>query len=216
MQMYSPSRQTGPDFLPPLCDTSESLNAFNGLTNEYLCPCLSNGNQFVSSHKRDVNCEMFCHGRAGLDEDCEHGSRMGCYLTRHSRSLAGREMMMRSFFANSVTKATSELSERSKAWQRETHRQTGRQKERRLTFLFDTVKSYTTLIYGHSIRPKDRQSDESLKKALTFEKMWSWKTQLIQSNPNQATQSNHSDLIKPPKWGWWWNCLIPVICSEHN
>lgn len=36
-------------------------------------------------------------------------------LTRHSRSLAGREMTMRSFLANSVTKATSELSERSKA-----------------------------------------------------------------------------------------------------
>lgn len=45
------------------------------------------------------------------------------YITKHSRSLAGREMMMRSFFANSVTKATSELSERSKAWRTETYRQ---------------------------------------------------------------------------------------------
>lgn len=38
-----------------------------------------------------------------------------CYGTRHSSSRAGREMTMRSLFTSSVTKATSLLSERSKA-----------------------------------------------------------------------------------------------------
>lgn len=38
-----------------------------------------------------------------------------CDPTRHSKSLAGLAMMIRSFFTNSVTKITSELSERSNA-----------------------------------------------------------------------------------------------------
>lgn len=45
------------------------------------------------------------------------------HITKHSRSRAGRDMMMRSFFANSVTKATSELSERSKACWTDAYRQ---------------------------------------------------------------------------------------------
>lgn len=39
------------DSLPPLCNTSECLNAYNGLTNEYLCSCLFTENQFVLSRK---------------------------------------------------------------------------------------------------------------------------------------------------------------------
>lgn len=31
-------------------------------------------NQFVLSHKRDVNCEMFCDEGRGCDEDFEHDS----------------------------------------------------------------------------------------------------------------------------------------------
>lgn len=34
-------------------------------------------------------------------------------LTKHSRSLAGRDMMMKSFLTSSITKVSSELSERS-------------------------------------------------------------------------------------------------------
>lgn len=34
-------------------------------------------------------------------------------LTKHSRSLAGRDMMMKSFLTSSMTKLSSELSERS-------------------------------------------------------------------------------------------------------
>lgn len=39
------------DSLPPLCNTSECLNAYNRLTNEYLCSCLFTENQFVLSRK---------------------------------------------------------------------------------------------------------------------------------------------------------------------
>ena len=54
-------------------------------------------------------------------------------LTRHSSSLAGLEMMMRSFFTSSVTKATSELSDRSYAWgsERERERERGEMGERK-------------------------------------------------------------------------------------
>lgn len=44
------------------------------------------------------------------------------FLTRHSNSRAGRAMMKRSFFTNSVTKVNSELSERLYAWETQTER----------------------------------------------------------------------------------------------
>lgn len=40
-------------------------------------------------------------------------SDSGVKLTKHSRSLAGRDMMMKSFLTSSMTKVSSELSERS-------------------------------------------------------------------------------------------------------
>lgn len=102
------------DSLPPLCNTSECLNAYNGLTNEYLCSCLFTENQFVLSRKSREPWNVLRRTARGLHDGwILKKSVCVCYLTRHSRSLAGREMMMRSFLANSVTKATSELSERS-------------------------------------------------------------------------------------------------------
>lgn len=67
------------------------------------------------------SCEKLCNESWGCGRvNTEHD------LTRHSKSLAGLEMMMRSFFTNSVTKMTSELSERSNAWHadRQAERQT--------------------------------------------------------------------------------------------
>ncbi len=160
MQMSSPSRQTGPllhcllfPFSTLLGNTSKCLNAYNGPTNECLCSCLFIENQFVLSYEADVFCMKGGFWQWWINTDTHV-----CYLTRHSRSLAGREIMMRSFFTNSVTKATSELSERSKAWGRETNRQTERQKER-LTFTTFIKATWHSKI--HNITLILRHSSES-------------------------------------------------------
>lgn len=100
MQMSLLSRQTGAA-LTPCCVTHQRLNTYNGKTNDRVRSCL-----FKSETWNDEELCVRCG-------------------TRHSRSLAGREMMMRSFFTSSVTKATSVLSERSKAWHTETDREAG-------------------------------------------------------------------------------------------
>lgn len=91
------------DFLPLLGNTSKCLNAYNGLTNRLWC-----------SHAYFKEINLFQVKKDTWSVKCP-----SVHLTKHSKSLAGREMMMRSFFASSVTKATSELSERSNAWHEE-------------------------------------------------------------------------------------------------
>lgn len=86
-----------------LGNTSKRLNAYNGLTNRLQC-----------SHAYFKEINLFQAQKDTWSVKCP-----SVHLTKHSKSLAGREMMMRSFFASSVTKATSELSERSKAWHEE-------------------------------------------------------------------------------------------------
>lgn len=63
-----------------------------------------------------VSCYLMSRNKAWMDER----TNKTYFLTKHSKSRAGRAMMKRSFFTNSVTKVNSELSERLYAWETQT------------------------------------------------------------------------------------------------